>query len=397
MERRIRFKTIMKKYSVYEKALIVFYALAAFILLLYSYTQVDLGLTLSQISIWQVIQKNFQYIGYFMRPLSTGLYIGILCFYCLLYGILLYGIQRGCVTARALWKMIVLTLVILIFSYPAFSYDFFNYMFTAKTVLIYHKNPYTVTPLQFAGVDPWLGFMHWTHNASAYSPLWIAMTLFPYLLGFGYFLLIMWNIKILIAAGYILAAWSIGKILTSDGEKNAARGIALFALNPLVVIESLVSAHNDIVMMGIALYSIVIFLERKKFLSWVALAVSAGLKTMTVFLIPSYLFRWNKKLALAGMMTGLILVCFQREILPWYFLWIMPFVALLPKSMFPVIISFGASLGLLLRYAPYLYFGHWNDPVPVMKAWLTAIPVICAAFVVGLPYLLKFMKKRSVF
>lgn len=375
------------------KILVILYAALAFVLLLYSYTQVDLGLTLTRMNIWQSIQKSFQYIGYFQRPLSTGLYIGILCLYFVLYGVVLWMIRKKRMSLLTLWWIIAVTTVILVFSYPAFSYDLFNHMFTAKTVLVYHKNPYLVTPLQFAGIDPWLSFMHWTHVISIYSPLWIAVTMVPYLLGFGYFLLLMWNFKILTALGYILAAWGVSKILKTKGETNMMTGLAVFALNPLVIIESLVSAHNDIVMMGFAVYAIALFSEKRKLASWIALALSISTKLMTVCLIPAFAFRWNRKVALFCMTAGLLLFLLQREIMPWYLLWILPFVALMPEAPKLTLVATGISFGLLMRYAPFLYFGHWNDPVPALKAWGTWIPILSALLFIYAPSLVHLRKK----
>ena len=360
--------------------MIILYAIIGILFFCYSYTQVDLGMTLTQVSIWQGIQKQFQSVGFFNRPLSTILFIFLVSMYFMMYFWVLRAIQKKKISSKTVWTAILLTAGILVFSYPAFSYDLFNHMFTAKTVLVYQKNPYMVTPLQFAGVDPWLSFLHWTHVPSIYSPLWIFMTLFPYFFGFGYFLLLLWNFKILIVSFYLLAAWSIGKILEKDGKIAQLTGIAVFALNPLVIIESTVSAHNDIVMIGLVLTSIALF-ERKKLWSWVLLSTSIAIKIMTVCLIPAFFLKWNKWIALVAMSVGLLLFLTQREIMPWYLLWIIPFIALFPTKWNLIILSAGVSLGLLLRYAPFLYYGNWDHPVPQIKIWVTAIPIAIAALV----------------
>ena len=49
------------------------YIVVSICLFLYSYTQVDLNLTLSRASTVQTIQKAFQYIGFYNRPVSTGM------------------------------------------------------------------------------------------------------------------------------------------------------------------------------------------------------------------------------------------------------------------------------------------------------------------------------------
>lgn len=350
------------------KILFLCYVLISTFLFLYSFTQVDLNLTLSQVSIWQAIQKAFQDVGYFQRPLSTGLYLAILGLLFILYFFILRSIRKGILSRRQLWKIILAVTAILVFSYPAFSYDMFNYMFTAKTILVYHKNPYEVIPLQFAGVEPWLSFMRWTHLPSAYTPLWILLTLPPFFLGFGYFLLIMWNLKLLLAAFYLAAGWLIGRILDREDKKYASLGIAIFALNPLIIIESLVSAHNDILMMTLVLAAMY-------FRSFLLFSLSVAIKLVTIFLIPVFFFGWERKLGLVVMIIGLIFVVLQREVLPWYLVWVMPFVALLPRATDVLILSAGASLGLLLRYAPYLYLGNWDPPAPMLKWWLTVLPV----------------------
>jgi hypothetical protein len=360
------------------------YAVASLALFLFSYTQVDLSLTLSKVSIFQDIQKTFQYVGFYQRPSATLWYVFLVIVFFSLYGLVLYAVKAKKITTRGVWILTAIITLLLVLSYPAFSYDIFNYMFSAKTIVVYHKNPYLVIPLQFTGVEPWLSFMHWTHLPSAYTPLWLLLSIPSYLLGFGYFLLILWNFKLLAAFFYIITAVFIGKILeiTDTNRKNI--GIALFVFNPLIIFETLVSGHNDIVMMALVMISIYYFALKQRTLSYLYLALSVGAKLMTIFLYPVIVFGYKKWHALVAMSIGLALVLTQREILPWYFVWIMPFVALIPESRVLFWISGGISMGLLLRYAPYFYYGHWNNPVPVIELWATLVPIITVVSFVGL-------------
>ncbi len=365
------------------KILLLGYGTVSLALFLYSYTQVDLNLTLSTVNIWQHIQKAFQYIGYYQRTFSTVIYLCILVLLYSLYGVVLRKIRTGAVTVHGLWKIVFCICLVLVLSYPAFSYDMFNYMFTAKTVLVYHKNPYEVMPMQFASIDPWVGVMRWIHLPSAYTPLWIALSLPAYFFGFGTFLLILWNLKIAAAVFYLLAVKGIYTVLKNVEPDNALVGMAVFALNPLIIIESLVSGHNDIIMMAIAIWSMVFFIRKKQYvLSWFLLALSVGMKLMTIFLIPSFALRWKRSIALAGMALGFVLVILNREVLPWYFVWIMPFVALMPRRGNITMVAGAFSLGLLLRYAPFLYYGHWNDPVPTIKWWVATLPILASCLIV---------------
>src|SRR5260221_11056804 len=149
-------------------------------LFLYSYTQVDLNLTLSRIPTLLTIEKAFQYIGYFNRPLSTFFFCIIIGLLFIFYGILLKLVKIKKMSRPTLWKILIPATIVLAFSYNAFSYDLFNYIFYTKIILHYHQNPYLVRALQFPH-DPMLSFMHCTHNTYPYGPLWLVLT-FP--LGF---------------------------------------------------------------------------------------------------------------------------------------------------------------------------------------------------------------------
>lgn len=364
------------------------YIIASVFLFLYSYTQVDLSLTLSSAGFLQSLQKAFQYVGFYQRPISTILFVGIIGFWFLLYAMGLRAAGKGALSLGHLWKVVGAVTILLIFSYPAFSYDLFNYVFTAKTVLVYHKNPYEIIPLQFAGIDPLVSIMRWTHLPSAYTPIWIFLTLPMYLLGFGKFLLIVWNLKILVAFFYLIAVSGVRRVLAIVEPKKAVLGMAIFALNPLVIIESLVSAHNDIAMMAIAVWAIVFFLEKKRIASWILLSLSVAIKLMTLFAAPIMIVAYRRhvdwrKWSLFAMMVGFLLVLSQREPLPWYGIWFMPFVAFLPSKRWLVSLAGWYSLALLFRYTPYLYYGNWNAPVPILKWWVTLVPVVFSLLLLG--------------
>ncbi len=360
-----------------DKKLLIGYLFAALALFLFSYTQVDLSLTLSRFSVFQTVQKSFQYIGYYQRPIATVMFVGLVCIFFALYALALFHIRRGTMNLRSFWRIVIPITVLLVFSYPAFSYDLFNYMFDAKTILVYHKNPYLVSPLQFTGIEPWLSFMHWTHVPSAYMPFWIVLSIPAYLLGFGYFLTIMWSFKALMAAAYLAAIWGIGKILSRLDPKQALLGMAAFALNPLVIFESLVSGHNDVVMMAFAVVSFYLYLSKRRLASFILLSFSAATKVMTGALLPLFVIGWQRKWSVVAMAAGFIffILVTKREILPWYLMWFIPWYALLPRMSWLRTLGTGASLGFLLSYAPFLYFGNYNPPVPMFKLWITMTPV----------------------
>lgn len=362
--------------------------------LLYSFTQIDLGLTVSKFGIIQNVQRWFSQIGYFERPLSLYLYIALLCCIFSLYAIMLFFSYRKKVTLRTVGIVIGILVFILFLSYPSFSYDFFNYMFTAKTVALYHKNPYAVIPLDFTGFDPWILFMRWTHLPSAYTPLWIILTLPVYLLSLGVFLSFVFLLKALFTLSYILSCVAVFLVSKKEKLKNPELVLVAFALNPLVIIETLISPHNDIVMMALVLWAYVFFVEKKRWISFFLFALSVALKFMTIFLIPLYFLKWNRKIALCCMLVGFSLVLVQREVLPWYFLWLIPFLSLLSEYPEVLVMLFGSSIALLLRYTPYLYLGNWDPPATQWKMLVTVIPVLFAFVISGVLSVKRLLRSK---
>lgn len=371
---------------------------AVFSLFLYSFTQIDLNLTLSKITIWQRMEKAFVHVGYFQRPLSTTIFLTILFFLFFFYLLILWLTKNDRLKANQLWWLIFATVVILFLSYPAFSHDIFNYIFDAKIVAFYHQNPYRVKPLDFPD-DPMTRFMHWTHRPSVYPPLWISLSVVPFVFGFGKFLLQLFLFKAMMAGFYLGTIWLIWKISEALTPKQKIFNLAFYAFSPLVLIESLVSGHNDGVMVFFALLAFYLLLKKKPFLSFLSWFFSIGVKYITAFLFPVFaLLAWRKirvkkvdyqKLTIAAILflfLAILTTTYRIGFQPWYLLWTLPFIALKAEERFLFWLTIGFSLGSLLRYTPFLYYGHWNYPVSNMKLWLTALPV-------GLSFLVYLVKR----
>ena len=73
---------------------------------------------------------------------------------------------------------------------------------------------------------------------------------------------------------------------------------------------------------------------------------------------------------LMAMFAGLMLVLMQREFLPWYWVWILPFIALHTEKQKLVRFSTIVSFGLVLSYAPFIYFGEYSV---AEQLWKTSI------------------------
>src|SRR5579859_1218874 len=249
-----------------RKLVAILYLVVVFSLFLYSYTQVDLSLTLSRTSIYQSIEKFFQHIGFYQRPFSAILYGIILLLLFGFYLIFLRWANKKVLSRSYIWMLIIVTTLLVTFSYNAFSYDLFNYIFDAKIITHYHQNPWIHKALDYPG-DPMLSFMRWTHRTYPYGPAWLVMTIPLSFIGFQFFLLTFFLFKVLMASCFLGSVYYLSKILQKIRREEEVFGMVLFALNPLVIIESLVSAHNDIAMIFFALVAFYFLINKKHVLA----------------------------------------------------------------------------------------------------------------------------------
>jgi hypothetical protein len=225
--------------------------------------------------------------------------------------------------------------------------------------------------------------MRWTHRTYPYGPVWLLLTIPFYILGFGKFTLTLFWFKVIGLLSYLSSVWFIKKILTKANPKYVTAGLVLFALNPLVLIESLVNAHIDISMTAFLLAAIYLMNNKKKLaFSWLSLIISAGVKFVTISVIPVWIW-WKGKVekfekAIYFMLifssAAIIYVIYARELLPWYFLPTISLTALVPKRRYLTIFITALSFGLLLRYAPFLLKGEYSVWVKTTRNILTIIP-----------------------
>lgn len=359
------------------------YLLTIIGLFFYSFTQIDLGLTLSQVSIWQTAEKFFKNIGYFQRPFSSFIFIVIILLLFTFYLLILNSVRKKEISKKAIWLLIITTTVILTFSYNAFSYDLFNYMFDAKIVTYYNQNPYIHKALDFPG-DPMLSFMHWTHRLYPYGPTWLGLTIPLSFVGMQFFLPTFFLFKMLISASFLGTTYYIGKILQKFSLKDELFGVAFFALNPLVVIESLVSSHNDTSMIFLSIFSIYLLMNIKYVRSLSLLILSIGVKFATAFLLPIYLIimylqKINKTINWQSifvamtiiMVAPVIAASYRTTFQPWYLLNVLPFAALVAGKYYIFIPGILLSLVSVFEYLPFLYSGNWDNPIPSVLFWMT--------------------------
>jgi hypothetical protein len=169
-------------------------------------------------------------------------------------------------------------------------------------------------------------------------------------------------------------------------DKNA---VLFFALNPLVIVESLVSGHNDIVMIFFSLLAFWLFFNKKHIVSVLSLVVSISIKPASLFLVPVILGMTKDKIrgqkinqtkafrySAIFMFMIFILSPLREELYPWYAIWFIVFTSFLYKNRFLQNLVLFFSLGLMLRYIPYMATGDYFGSTPIIRNLLMIVPVL---------------------
>jgi len=336
--------------------MIVLYLLLLSVFGIYSYSQIDVNLTLFQASGFLNFQHQMTQLGYFNRPISTAIFVSFI----VLLSVLYYFFYRQAASDKLSIKKISLLIggiaVIGLFSYPAFSHDIFNYIFDARVFAFHHANPYTSTALMFPD-DTWTRFMNWTHRTYPYGPTFLPITVLVYFLGLNKFVLTLFWFKTLAVTAYLGSTYFLYRL-----EKS--RAAILFALNPLIITEAIITSHLDIIMLFFSLWAYYLLVKNKRLSALVVLAVSIGIKYATVLFLP--LFIW-KKIPPEKRLTWLILAAYAgallqigtHELLPHYFIVPLGFSALSQSRILIWGIIIFSALLLILRYYSYLATGVW--------------------------------------
>jgi hypothetical protein len=374
---------------------------------LYSYSQIDLNLTLSSNSVYQYYQNILIAVGYFNRPLSAVIFVVISILLTTLYLLIQALVRSISINPKVLFGLILLISLILLFSYTAFSHDQFNYMFDARILVTYGKNPYQFKAGDFPQ-DLWVRFMHWTHRTYPYGPVWLSVTVPVTLLGFGKFVPTLFLYKIMFICFYLGNCYLIYKILEHVKPKYKIEGTIFYAFNPLVITESLMSPHNESIMLFFLLASFYfMFVRKNTWLTYLLIVLSAGIKFVTGIIIPVFIakqvikkpfFTFNRVTIISSllMIITLVVEIIYREPYPWYFIPILGLFALIPEYVTLRWISGLMSFFVLMQYAPYLYYGDYLPIVSQLKTAIFYIPLCIFALIFGFTTIMSYHRNHQI-
>lgn len=204
-----------------------------------------------------------------------------------------------------------------------FSSDIYVYAMRGRILSVYHQNPYLVPPAHFPE-DPFLGLTNpvWRALPQIYGPLW---TLFSALLTwiggarlFGTVLLF----KLSGFVGNTLGLWLVSRLAGDRDPKTRREIIALYAMNPFILMEFVNNGHNDVWMVVFGLLALHFYRAKKDLWIVPALILAGLIKYVFWLLIPLFLvFLWREKRLHLKLMLGsgsLSLACLVAGYAPFW-------------------------------------------------------------------------------
>ncbi len=350
---------------------------AVTILFFLSYGFIDPHLRFFSHPFYGYVQERLVYFVYGLPKGAAALYVIVLGLLFAGYGLVLAAAKKEKTKAIPRWMYWVIGVLFL--SYPAFSYDIYNYIATAKVTFLYRENPYVVMPIEIPN-EPMLAYTRAANKVALYGPAWIILSSIPYLVGQGNMLA-----SVLAFKGFAVFFYAVVSLLIYRKTRRVDQ-VLFFALNPLVLIEVLVSGHNDIVMMALAVAGMLLWGRpdvRYKIAGAVLFTSSVFIKGATIALVPLFFlpsWKWERKMTLG---TILMLCVFavsplREEMYPWYSVWWLSCLAFVPMRKKSLLhgIAFWLSFGLTLRYVPWIATREYGGITPITRILVTAIPVV---------------------
>lgn len=242
--------------------------------------------------------------------------------------------ERFTTSPRSFWGAWLASCILLLASFPVGSRDVFAYAFYGKMWAVYGVEPALTPPTAMRG-DPWFPLLQawWKEGAAGYGPLFLLQTrLIGWLSGDS------WPVAVGLfkASNAALLALSLallsrlcactGKSLHAGAgptPSSSGSAVTLWAFNPLVLFESLSSAHNDLAMAVLLLAALLLWHQRRWGWAGGLWALSVWFKWYSLVLLPVWMWWWwrrcggldfarslGRSIATVGVVSALLLLPF---------------------------------------------------------------------------------------
>jgi hypothetical protein len=206
----------------------------------------------------------------------VAVYGGLVLLMRVWYGMTRALTRRPGTPLKHLWLILGLWMPMLVVA-PIFSRDVFSYAAQGEMVS-HHINPYNYGPFTL-GAGPYVNPVDslWLNAPAPYGPLFLMIDGFFATASFHNALVTVIFLRLLAVAGVALIAWCIPKLARAYGREPGPI-LLLTALNPLVLLTLVGSAHNDAIMVGLLLCGIAAAKYKHPVWGVVLVALAAAIK-----------------------------------------------------------------------------------------------------------------------
>jgi hypothetical protein len=207
----------------------------------------------------------------------VAVYGGLVLLMRVWYGMTRALTRRPGTPLKHLWLILGLWMIPMLVVAPIFSRDVFSYAAQGEMVS-HHINPYNYGPYTL-GAGPYVNPVDslWLNAPAPYGPLFLMIDGFFASASFHNALVTVIFLRLLAVAGVALIAWCIPKLARAYGREPGPI-LLLTALNPLVLLTLVGSAHNDAIMVGLLLCGITAAKYKHPVWGVVLVALAAAIK-----------------------------------------------------------------------------------------------------------------------
>ena len=208
-------------------------------------------------------------------------------------------------TTRQLWIVGAAWTVPLLLTAPLFSQDAYSYL-AQGTLVHLGIDPYRHAPAALANVgqahvlgavDPF-----WRHTTAPYGPLFLGIVSVLVAISGAHLVLGVLLIRLLALAGIGLLAVFVPRLARALGADPARATWWVFS--PLVLLDLVAGAHNDLLMIGLVVAGVSLAIERRLLLGIAVCALAATIKLPALAAIPFMLVAGERRLWVRGVVVA---------------------------------------------------------------------------------------------
>ena len=157
-------------------------------------------------------------------------------------------------SARAVLTAIAALNAVVLLAPPLLSTDVISYQINARMGALYGFNPYLHGPHAIA-LDPLYPYIgsKWVSTPTTYGPVFTALSYLLTPLSIAASALTYKAIAVVSSLGCVALVWNAARLR----GVNPTRAVALFGLNPLIVVYGVGGAHNDLLMLALLVAGLV--------------------------------------------------------------------------------------------------------------------------------------------